>query len=187
MQFGYERTSLDAIAARAGVSKLTIYRHFGGKEDLFAGVLRAKCEELLGDIPELPASDMDAQSALMAAGYAFATLVTDPGPIAAHRLVASERHRVPGLSQLYFDNTVAVTRRHIARLVEALRNRGDLTVSDPDQAAEDLMSLWRHMPVLHAELAIEPLSADALRAHVERTTKLLLLAWANLPKVPPPT
>ena len=185
MEHGYEGTSLDAIAARAGVSKLTIYRHFGGKEELFAAVLRAKCEEMLGDIPELPATHIDAESALLGVGYAFVTLVTDPGPIAAHQLVARERHRVPGLAQLYFDNTVAVTSRRIARLVEALRNRGDLTVVDSEQAAKDLMTLWRHMPVLHAELGIEPLNADALQAHVERTTKLLLRAWANSPEVIP--
>ena len=32
---GYERASIDAIAARAGVSKPTVYSHFGGKEQLF--------------------------------------------------------------------------------------------------------------------------------------------------------
>ena len=179
MEHGYERASLDAIATRAGVSKLTIYRHFGGKEGLFAAVLKAKCDELMGDIPELSGSDVDAQAALVAAGYAFVTLVTDPGPLAAHRLVAAEHHRVPGLSQLYFDNTIAVTSRRIARLVDALRDRGELTVSDPHQAARDLMSLWRAMPVLHAELGIDPLQAPALRRHVERTTHLLMRAWSN--------
>ena len=144
-------------------------------------MLKAKCDELMGDIAELPGSEVDARAALIAAGNAFVTLVTDPGPIAAHRLVAAEHHRVPGLSQLYFDNTVAVTSRRIARLVEALRDRGDLTVSDPEQAARDLMSLWRAMPLLHAELGIDPLDARGLRSHVERTTTLLLSAWANTP------
>lgn len=32
---GYERASIDAIASRAGVSKPTVYSHFGGKEQLF--------------------------------------------------------------------------------------------------------------------------------------------------------
>src|SRR5271165_4409846 len=37
---GYERTSVDAIAAEAGVSKRTVYSHFGDKENLFLLVLR---------------------------------------------------------------------------------------------------------------------------------------------------
>ena len=37
---GYERTSVDAIAAEAGVSKRTIYNRYGDKENLFLSVLR---------------------------------------------------------------------------------------------------------------------------------------------------
>ncbi len=37
---GYERTSVDAIAAEAGVSKRTVYSHYGDKENLFLLVLR---------------------------------------------------------------------------------------------------------------------------------------------------
>src|SRR5215475_5098081 len=36
---GFESTSMDVVALRAGVSKMTVYRHFGSKEALFAGVI----------------------------------------------------------------------------------------------------------------------------------------------------
>ncbi|GLQ98068.1 TetR/AcrR family transcriptional regulator [Dyella mobilis] len=36
---GYEATSMDRIAARAGASKRTVYNHFPGKEALFAEIL----------------------------------------------------------------------------------------------------------------------------------------------------
>jgi TetR/AcrR family transcriptional regulator of autoinduction and epiphytic fitness len=38
-QFGYEGTSMDRIAASAGVSKRTVYNHFPSKEVLFARIL----------------------------------------------------------------------------------------------------------------------------------------------------
>lgn len=38
-QSGYEVTSMDRIAARAGVSKRTVYNHFPSKEALFAQIL----------------------------------------------------------------------------------------------------------------------------------------------------
>src|SRR2546426_11426938 len=44
---GYEGTSMDAVAAEAGVSKLTVYNHFSDKETLFAEAVKAKCEEQL--------------------------------------------------------------------------------------------------------------------------------------------
>ncbi|WP_266170494.1 TetR/AcrR family transcriptional regulator [Dyella subtropica] len=37
---GYEATSMDRIAARAGTSKRTVYNHFPSKETLFAEILR---------------------------------------------------------------------------------------------------------------------------------------------------
>ena len=44
-QNGFDGVSMDQIAAEAGVSKLTVYSHFGDKESLFSSAIRAKCEE----------------------------------------------------------------------------------------------------------------------------------------------
>ena len=43
---GYELASVDAIAARANVSKRTVYDHFGDKETVFAAVLEELGEKL---------------------------------------------------------------------------------------------------------------------------------------------
>ncbi len=50
---GYERTSVDAIAAEAGVSKRTVYSHFGDKESLFLSVVRETYEGMLARIGEI--------------------------------------------------------------------------------------------------------------------------------------
>jgi len=39
-EFGYSAVSMDQIAAEAGISKMTIYKHFHSKEDLFIEVLK---------------------------------------------------------------------------------------------------------------------------------------------------
>ena len=38
-KFGYNGVSVDRIAAEAGISKMTVYKHFASKEDLFIQVL----------------------------------------------------------------------------------------------------------------------------------------------------
>ncbi|HWJ06271.1 MAG TPA: TetR/AcrR family transcriptional regulator [Steroidobacteraceae bacterium] len=51
-QAGYDATSMDRIAARAGVSKRTVYNHFPSKEELFAQILQQLWERSLAS-PEL--------------------------------------------------------------------------------------------------------------------------------------
>jgi AcrR family transcriptional regulator len=45
---GFEATSIEEIAARAGVSKPVVYEHFGGKEGLYAVVVDREMGDLLG-------------------------------------------------------------------------------------------------------------------------------------------
>jgi TetR/AcrR family transcriptional regulator, regulator of autoinduction and epiphytic fitness len=47
--YGYETTSMDRIAARAGTSKRTVYNHFPSKEVLFAEILHQLWEAVAGN------------------------------------------------------------------------------------------------------------------------------------------
>jgi AcrR family transcriptional regulator len=50
---GFKRTSLDGIAARAGVTKRTLYAYFRSKDDLLAAVLSQHAESLLGRLRQI--------------------------------------------------------------------------------------------------------------------------------------
>jgi AcrR family transcriptional regulator len=47
---GYEGTSIEEVAARAGVSKPVVYEHFGGKEGLYAVVVDREMSALLDGV-----------------------------------------------------------------------------------------------------------------------------------------
>jgi AcrR family transcriptional regulator len=47
---GFEGTSIEEIAARAGVSKPVVYEHFGGKEGLYAVVVDRELTALLASL-----------------------------------------------------------------------------------------------------------------------------------------
>src|SRR6516225_2867635 len=92
---GYERTSVDAIAAEAGVSKRTIYNRYGDKENLFLSVLRdtyaammtafrAIADRHLGEV-----TDVRQDLTAFAREVAF-TLTTAPERIALVRLILAE-------------------------------------------------------------------------------------------------
>ncbi|MCH8112342.1 MAG: helix-turn-helix transcriptional regulator, partial [Proteobacteria bacterium] len=54
LKLGFGATSMDAIAAEAGVSKRTVYSHFQNKEALFAGIVISMCQELGGPPSDPP-------------------------------------------------------------------------------------------------------------------------------------
>ena len=54
---GFEATSVEEIASKAGVSKPVVYEHFGGKEGLYAVVVDREMQKLLGSIEETLTGD----------------------------------------------------------------------------------------------------------------------------------
>src|ERR1700730_17150352 len=53
LEKGYYETSMDEIAARVGIAKGTIYKHFPGKEDLVLGIFKRDMQALLQGIDEV--------------------------------------------------------------------------------------------------------------------------------------
>jgi AcrR family transcriptional regulator len=49
---GYEATSVEEIAERAGISKPIVYEHFGGKEGLYAVIIDREVEHIVASIVE---------------------------------------------------------------------------------------------------------------------------------------
>src|SRR5260370_34630409 len=51
-QRGYDHVTLDEVAARAGVTKVIVYRHFGSKKRLYLTLLATHRDELLHTLAE---------------------------------------------------------------------------------------------------------------------------------------
>ena len=141
---GYERTSVDAIAAEAGVSKRTIYNRYGDKEKLFLSVLRDTYASMMGtfrDIAEKHLGDVtDVQRDLAAFALEVAhTMTTAPDRIALVRLIITEAPFFPPLIRAERGPVTmhGVITGSMARLAE----EGHLAITDPGEAAEHLIAL----------------------------------------------
>lgn len=100
-RIGYVRSSIDAIAAEAGVSTRTIYKHFTGKEQLFAYVMRESATQVADRLTQLidqhlgTAGD-DLEAALLGLARDWiAAQVQFAGHFAMVRQIAAEAGRVP--------------------------------------------------------------------------------------------
>ncbi len=91
---GYDATSLDAVAARAGVTKGAVYHHFEGKRQLFEAVFTREVERMATPLAEAYARKKDPWDAFNAACRAFLDECLDPGLQRIVLLDALDRDRL---------------------------------------------------------------------------------------------
>jgi TetR/AcrR family transcriptional repressor of mexJK operon len=167
--------TVDRIAQVAGVSKQTIYSHFGNKEGLF----RAMGEWLKRPMADELDPAREPADALKRFGQVTLQHVTSEQAIRLNRLLMSQADQFPDLAVLHCElgpnRTIALAARYIARLMQD----GRLKAGDPTAAAEDFLGLLigsvRQRLLLGAT---ERPDAAELEARAVRATGLFLRAYA---------
>src|SRR5580692_10128467 len=95
---GYGSTTIEAVAARAGISKRTFYHRFDDKSALFAAVVHEIIEQIRppAGVPLIAGADL--RSVLTRLAGLILRAALSPQAIALHRLVAAESGRFPQLA-----------------------------------------------------------------------------------------
>ena len=140
---GYERTSVDAIAAEAGVSKRTVYSHYGDKENLFLLVLRETYDTMRERVRDIADRNLrgveDVRAALTACIREIVRTITrSPERATLVRLLISEAPHFPALLDLWHNQGIVPL---IAEPLAKLAAAGLLDTDDPTQATEHLYAL----------------------------------------------
>ena len=179
---GFEGTSMDAIAAEAGVSKLTVYSHFTDKETLFFAAIRARCEE------QMPATLFDVEvdgpvrRQLEAIARAFFALVTAPESVALHRLLTAGTGLSDKLVQMFWE---AGPQRVQCGFQQFLRHEvaaGQLAIVDIPRASSQFFALLKGE--LHARMLCgcsQPFGEADIDQHIRATVEMFLRAYAVTP------
>src|SRR3984893_2618135 len=107
---GYAEASVNQIAATAGVSIKTLYRHFESKDDLFSAVMQAACGKTSGDSDEQdePAPTwyvLPPAEALPQAGAEYLRHVLSQDQLALYRVGVRDADRFPELGGRYREGT----------------------------------------------------------------------------------
>ena len=177
---GFNGVSMDQIAAEAGVSKLTVYSHFGDKDALFAAAVQAKCEEMLPDTLfelELTGSLRDQ---LKAIAQAFFALVTSEEAISTHRMMMVPGNIDDKLQQTFWEAGPQRTHDAFAAMLQALVSKGELDIPDVATASAQFFTLIKGE--VHARmtcgLCSRPGPVDA-RQHVDATVDMFLRAYGR--------
>jgi TetR/AcrR family transcriptional repressor of mexJK operon len=178
-QYGFDGVSMEAIAAEAGVSKLTVYSHYGDKDALFTATIRAKCEEMLPPTLFLAAQKGSIKRQLTTIARAFFALVTSPEAIGMHRVMNAQMAANSRLPQMFWEAGPQRVQDGFAEFLHARIAAGQLTIPDVARASSQFFCLLKGE--LHARLTCGcagEFDEHEVDAHVRATVDMFLRAYA---------
>lgn len=173
---GYERTSMDQIASEAGVSKLTVYSHFGDKDALFAAAVKSHCEAQLPDALFETSPDTPLRARLLEIARAFFTMVSSPEAVAGHRIMCSPQVTGSPLPEIFWKAGPERTKNVFSRLLQKHVDAGELEIPDVSLAASQFFTLLKGEA--HARMVFGcHAQTHAVEAHLEACVDMFLRAY----------
>jgi TetR/AcrR family transcriptional regulator, regulator of autoinduction and epiphytic fitness len=179
LSHGYEHATLAAIAASAGVSTATVFKHFHAKADIFGAVMARIFGNDSGPVPEPRAGNPRAGLRLIGRDYAAAISV--PQTRALFRVMIAEAPRFPELGRELYEKGKRPYLDRLHAYLHAEARAGTLAISDVPLAARQFLGMindvvfWPHMLVMDLE------EAETAKV-VSRAVETFLLGYA--PRAP---
>jgi TetR/AcrR family transcriptional regulator, mexJK operon transcriptional repressor len=170
----YDRVTMDAVAARAGVSKVTVYAHFASKDQLFVEALARGCDTLFGQtVLELEAG-LPLERTLADFAVGFVRMIRTPDIAALHQVMVSEAHRHPELSQSFYALVVDRGTRLVADVIEAHAARGEIVCDDAYLAARQFIAMAQGDFVYRDQLGLDMGSAEELMSYAAAAARMFV-------------
>jgi len=174
LRSGFAATSIEAIAATAGVSKRTLYARFPAKEAVFLAVVRRLIGDWLQGFDAAVDSAPSLEAALLAVGQRMLAVALTPPALALHRLMVAEAGRFPELATALRNGG---SRSGIERLCRVLHaHRPNVNPTQLAFLAEQFQHLILAGPQARAMGLGESLDREAQNAWCANSVSLFLRA-----------
>lgn len=157
LEAGFERTSMDAIAARAETSKRSLYAHFPTKDALFLAVVE-RIRALFAERMRTPAdySEQPLEAVVQYCGR-FVQLMRWSSVGRMLRLGIAEGERLPDLAAGLHDVMFGATTRDLASY---LQTAVGLAADEAARVADELIGLTVHPALPRLLFGVDPLTDE---------------------------
>ena len=179
LERGIAATTMESVAERASVSKMTVYGHFRDKPSLLSAVFERNIKAIR--LPDLEVgSDPSSSLAQLAEfGERLVSFLTRPEIVRTAWVMAACADENPRLASAFYAAGPGTMLKKVAGFLKSLAERGVLSIDDPELAAEQLIVSWLGLSQLRQNLGVaDPPSADAIARRVRYATNTMLRAWS---------
>lgn len=178
LDHGFASTSMDLVAATAGVSKATIYAHFQSKDELFGAIIQRRCDDQAEGLGALSVDEsLDARAALTEIARKLLALVIEPKVLGIYRMVVAETPRNPDLARIYFEAGPLRGKQRLVEILDALVRRGLLSIPDTWQAMDQFVGMLRGEVFNRALLGLPPSDRTDMEHTVAGAVEVMLRAY----------
>lgn len=176
LQHGYASTTMEMVAARAGVSIMTLYRHFRGKDVLFQAVMQLLCSQKTQEDRAMLWQGSPAE-VLHRLGRHRLAYALHPEEIALYQVILGAREHFPDVGQMYYHLSVEMALTPLSTYFQSLDHQSGLALPDPLLSAQLFLTLLQGQPVERARLGAGPLPTDEeIEQHIETCVRFFLAA-----------
>ena len=157
LRHGYVGATTDEVAARAAVSKQTLYKQFADKQRLFAEVILETTVQLVDGLSAVSGTlrdTEDVRTGLRELAEGLLRGLLDPDVLRLRRLVIAEADRFPEVGRAWFDRGFDRSLVILGESLQQLADRGLLhRLDDPTLAAYQFAGLVMYQPMNQAMFA----------------------------------
>lgn len=174
---GFAATSIEQVAADAGVSKVTIYNHFGDKQALFAASVDRECATMRSslELTSLPTGTL--RQRLTAIAEAMVAFLTRDEMVQFDRRIAAETERDPTIGEAFLEAGPYRMRTAFAGLLDTMVASGELEIDDTALAVEQFVSMCKGMGDLERRFG-RPVDAELERKRIDGAVDVFCRAYA---------
>jgi TetR/AcrR family transcriptional repressor of mexJK operon len=175
-EHGLERASMDAIAADAGVAKMTLYNNFGSKERLFQAVVRDRSAAVVASFPGAGLDPGQPEKALLAIGARFLALARGDA-LGALRAVYGVAGAQPEVCRALYEDGPERVNGELAAYLRRAHAAGTLKVRNPLLAADLFLSMFLGSGHIRGMLKLEMPDSREDRALLREAVRVFMAAY----------
>ena len=173
VRYGYDGTSMDAIAKAAGITRRTLYARYPDKRAVFLDVIPWALTRRTERETTQEVDDGDLRAALIEVGRAGLERAIDPDTVRLKRIAMNESARFPEFAVSAHSMTWSARHRQVMDLLHRHQEAGAIEVDDLELVAGHFIAMIEHLPARLAECGIYR-SAEEEERHLQHAVNLFL-------------